>query len=94
MVIVDEDRIIKPEVLPTLKLDGFPKQSNNQTLPSHVAEKHVLQFSIEFMCGLMEPLIRNRNDMPSENKEFYECFKEKTMSFDSFMQKYESGQLK
>ncbi len=62
-------------------------------MPSHLAEKEVLQYSIGFMCSLLEPLVRSRSQTPSPHREFYSYFRD-TSLFDCFLQRYESGQLK
>jgi len=74
VLIVDEDRIVKPEPLPKLEFDDFPNPTAADS-SSHFAEKQVLEYSINFMCSLLQPLVRNRKSVPSENQEFYECFK-------------------
>lgn len=94
LLVVDEGRLLCPDPLPPLDfcLDRLEGHFNNPANHSHTNEKLILEHSIEFVCRLMEPLLK-KTDPPAKYRAFYEEFSQ-TSLYLRFKEQSERGELK
>ncbi len=92
ILMVEEDRLIKPEQMPSIgpALDNFSKLLSRTSSPSISNERYILQHSIYFICQLLKPLLSGGDSL--QNNSFYREFRQ-TLICEYFIERVDKLEL-